>query len=427
MKTKNYSNTAVDLKLFLVLPVFFFVFVSFSSCAAKKAISTSTAEIAPPPPPPPPPPTPTPAPPQPQPNMAHYRIIGNDTIYSFVDEMPQFPGGQEAFEKFKTENTKYPPEIKSLGIEGSVLVGFAIEKSGFVSGINIFRGVSPSLDAEVIRVIKSMPSWQPAKVKGKPVKLMYWTAFEFAIIPHSAMVLKDNPVVMTENSGSADQEEPFVVVEEMPLFPGGDSTLLAYLSQNTKYPESAKINNIQGKVIVRFCVTSKGGVDRISVLKSVSPELDKEATRVVSTLPSFRPGKQGGKQVPVWYMVPISFSLNKTSLDAAPKTPPPPTSSSYNEAPVFPGGEQAIYKFINSNIVYPALSKEKKITGKVYLSFCIYIDGSIGEVSVINGVDPALDKEAIRVIRLLPAWKPGKLDGTPVKVSYTLPVTFALK
>jgi periplasmic protein TonB len=112
-----------------------------------------------------------------------------------------------------------------------------------------------------------------------------------------------------EKTMSHDQEEPYVVVEEMPLFPGGDSTLLAYISHNTKYPETAKINKIQGKVIVRFCVTSVGSVNRISVLKSVNPDLDAEAARVVGSLPSFKPGKQGGKPVPVWYMVPIEFSL----------------------------------------------------------------------------------------------------------------------
>jgi protein TonB len=105
-------------------------------------------------------------------------------------------------------------------------------------------------------------------------------------------------------------DEPYVVVEEMPIFPGGDSTLLAYIVQNTHYPEKAKLNKIEGKVIVRFCVNATGGVDRISILKGATPELDAEANRVVSTLPPFKPGRQGGKNVPVWYMVPIDFKLN---------------------------------------------------------------------------------------------------------------------
>jgi TonB family protein len=103
---------------------------------------------------------------------------------------------------------------------------------------------------------------------------------------------------------------PFVTVDEMPKFPGGDEALLNYIGKNTVYPESAKKQNLQGKVIVRFCVTSKGGVSMISVLQSVSPDFDAEAMRVVSTLPKFNPGRQGGKEVPVWFMVPIAFTLN---------------------------------------------------------------------------------------------------------------------
>jgi TonB family protein len=106
-----------------------------------------------------------------------------------------------------------------------------------------------------------------------------------------------------------NEEEPFVVVEQMPEFPGGDEALLKYIADNTKYPEASKTAKIQGKVIIRFCVTKKGTVDRISVLTKVAPDIDTEAMRVVSTLPAFKPGQQGGKDVPVWYMVPITFAL----------------------------------------------------------------------------------------------------------------------
>jgi periplasmic protein TonB len=116
--------------------------------------------------------------------------------------------------------------------------------------------------------------------------------------------------VITEEVQEEEPEvEPFIVVEEMPAFPGGEKALLDYIAANTIYPEVAKENNVQGKVVVGFCVTSKGGVDRVSVLKGVDPELDKEAIRVVKSLPAFKPGKQGGKPVPVWFSVPIKFEL----------------------------------------------------------------------------------------------------------------------
>jgi TonB family protein len=109
----------------------------------------------------------------------------------------------------------------------------------------------------------------------------------------------------SEDSGDV----PFVIVEEMPVFPGGDATLLKYLAENTIYPENAKKNSIQGKVVTRFCITETGNINKITILQRVDPELDAEAIRVVGTLPSFKPGRNGGKAVPVWYMVPITFTL----------------------------------------------------------------------------------------------------------------------
>jgi len=113
------------------------------------------------------------------------------------------------------------------------------------------------------------------------------------------------PVLPTETSES----EPFVVVEEMPVFPGGDVALIKFIAENTNYPERAKEANIQGKVVLRFCITENGSVSRVSVLEGVDPDLDAEAMRVAKILPAFKPGKQGGKAVPVWYMVPITFAL----------------------------------------------------------------------------------------------------------------------
>lgn len=104
-------------------------------------------------------------------------------------------------------------------------------------------------------------------------------------------------------------QEVFVVVEEMPSFPGGDTELFKFIYDNIKYPEIAKENNIQGKVILRFCVTYKGTVDQVSVVRGVDPALDEEAIRVIKMLPLWKPGKQGGKPVNVWYSVPISFQL----------------------------------------------------------------------------------------------------------------------
>jgi TonB family protein len=114
------------------------------------------------------------------------------------------------------------------------------------------------------------------------------------------------PPVAETDTGSI----PYVQVDEMPVFKGGDPEILKYIAQNTIYPELAKKNGIQGKVIVRFAVEIDGSIDKISVLQGVDTELDREAMRVVGTLPAFeKPGIKDGKVVSVWYMIPINFTL----------------------------------------------------------------------------------------------------------------------
>ena len=103
--------------------------------------------------------------------------------------------------------------------------------------------------------------------------------------------------------------EIFVVVEEMPTFPGGDTELMKFINSNIVYPEAAKEKNIQGRVILRFAVMATGKVDNVQVLKPVDPSLDEEAIRVVKSLPDWQPGRQGGKPVNVWYSVPITFAM----------------------------------------------------------------------------------------------------------------------
>lgn len=94
------------------------------------------------------------------------------------------------------------------------------------------------------------------------------------------------------------------------------------------------------------------------------------------------------------------------------------------DMPSFPGGN--VQKWIAKNVKYPVLAMENGIQGKVYIQFVIERDGSITDVKVLRGVDASLDKEAVRVVKAMPKWKPGKQRGKPVRVSYTLPINFQL-
>ena len=107
-----------------------------------------------------------------------------------------------------------------------------------------------------------------------------------------------------------DDEEVFMVVENMPEFPGGDLGLMKYIQKNIKYPAIAKEYNITGKVYVSFIVDKTGSVINVKVVRGVDKNLDAEAVRVIKSLPKYKPGKQRGKAVRVMFTVPINFTLN---------------------------------------------------------------------------------------------------------------------
>ncbi len=107
------------------------------------------------------------------------------------------------------------------------------------------------------------------------------------------------------------EEKVFIAVDEMPEYPGGNQALLKYISENLIYPQDAQRNNIQGRVTLKFVVNRNGSVDRIEIIGSIDSLLDNEAIRVVRTLPKFKPGKQGGVPVPVWFSLPVLFKINE--------------------------------------------------------------------------------------------------------------------
>ena len=95
--------------------------------------------------------------------------------------------------------------------------------------------------------------------------------------------------------------------------------------------------------------------------------------------------------------------------------------------PQFPGGDAALLGYISKSVKYPAIAQENGIQGRVIISFVIEKDGLVADATVVRGVDSALDKEALRVVNNMPKWKPGEQRGKPVRVNYTLPVTFLLQ
>lgn len=122
-------------------------------------------------------------------------------------------------------------------------------------------------------------------------------------------VLKAKEVIAQPEPPKAEENKIFEVVEQMPAFPGGDAALMKYLQENTNYPTIAAENGVQGRVVIGFVVEKDGSITDVTVIKSQDPSLDREATRVVKSMPRWIPGKQNGSAVRVKYQVPVTFRL----------------------------------------------------------------------------------------------------------------------
>lgn len=136
------------------------------------------------------------------------------------------------------------------------------------------------------------------------VKKLFLVAVLSVLATSHAFSQSNQQVKETEETKSSQ------VVEEMPMFPGGEKALVTCLKENLKYPTVPAENGIQGRVIVLFKVEADGSLTDVRIGGSVDPSIDREALRLVKAMPKWIPGKQDGKPVPVKFQLPITFSLN---------------------------------------------------------------------------------------------------------------------
>ncbi|MBL7973068.1 MAG: TonB family protein [Prolixibacteraceae bacterium] len=223
---------------------------------------------------------------------------GDEKTFTIVEQMPEFPGGALALRKHIAQQIRYPVSAQKAGVAGTVFVHFVINSDGMPSDVKVVRSVEPTLDNEAIRVIYTMPKWKPGFQQGKAVNVAYNLPIEFILQTMTA--IDDN----TFNASIND-------VEEVPQFPGGNGALKAFITATMKYPIIALENGIIGQVIVKFVVDKKGSVTNVKILRGVDPSLDKEALRIVNSMPKWNPGKQKGEFVDATYEIPIDFNLPK--------------------------------------------------------------------------------------------------------------------
>lgn len=190
---------------------------------------------------------------------------------------------------------------------GRYSAGAVTNPQGPTSGsARIYRGGCWFYDADLCRCVYRDRSTPTGAGNTLGLRLVLPQDKEVPVTAPSARTA-DSQLNMGQNVKT--KSEPFTVVEVMPIFPGGQTALVQYIASHLKYPPVAQENGVQGRVFVSFVVGEDGYVEDVQVIKGVDPSLDKEAVRVVKSLPRWTPGNQQGKPVRVRYSVPVTFAL----------------------------------------------------------------------------------------------------------------------
>jgi TonB family protein len=211
-------------------------------------------------------------------------------------------------------------------------------------------------------------------------------------------------------------KQPFASVEHAPQFPG---SLADFLRNNIRYPAAMRQANVEGKVFVQFLVETDGTIANIKAINDPGYGSGDEAERVMASSPKWTPAYQNGKPIKVMYTVPISFTLNNTT--GANKI-----FNTVEKQPQFPGGLVKFGEFLQSNIHYPAAMRQANVQGKAIVQFIVEEDGSLSNIQVLSSPGYGSGEEAARVLDISPKWTPGYQNSKPVRVMYTVPVSFTL-
>jgi TonB family protein len=320
-------------------------------------------------------------------NVGQMTAPQDTLVFEVVEVPPRFPGGEVKLMEYLSRTVRYPVEAQKKHVQGRVILHFIIEKDGSVSNVRVARSVDPSLDAEAIRVVNSMPKWEPARQKGQSVRVRYTIPIQFRLQGNEGIV----PDPKIDKAANTDK----------------DVMVVGYDKQNP----TSKSNDLSGKNVMYFVDGKK--VDSIDNLdaKSVS---HMEVLKNKEALEKYGAADKEGV-----ILITTKQHENASSKFDAVDIP--------EEMPEFPGGINEMMKFLQENMKYPEDAKKAGKQGRVIVQYVVDKDGSIIDATILRSVYPSIDAEALRVVNAMPKWTPGKVKGSPVKVKYTLPLSFNLQ
>lgn len=232
---------------------------------------------------------------------AKQAIEEDGEVFLIVEQMPRFEGGDlNKFRQWVQMRVQYPKELQQAGVEGRVIVSFEVDKDGSVVNVQTRRTPDSRLSDRVVKLVKQSPKWEPGKQRGQAVRVSYTIPIEFKITKTEA----------EPQAAEAHEEEntPFLIVEQMPTFEGGDINAFRQWTEAQLKPQhDADGNPLTGMVICSFVIEADGSLSEIIPLRSPDQRLTDEVVRIIKLSPRWEAGRQRGQAVRVKFTVPVQF------------------------------------------------------------------------------------------------------------------------
>jgi len=310
-----------------------------------------------------------------------YSAASTDTnsspIFTMIENMPSYVGGAEERVRFFDENLRYPVSALKSGVQGTVYISIIVDSTGIITSAKIVKGIGAECDEEAMRVVGLMPKWIPGKHDGQYVRVIL-------TIPVKFNIARQNTIrVAYYNQAQADLK-------------AGD-TCKSCINLMTA---STLGDKVASKEYENMCV-------KYETIREAPDSILMEYPGYNLTLIS-KP-KCNSKIVYTYY------NKKKERI-----------SSIYEVPPEFPDGEIGRTKFLQDNIRYPKLARVNGIEGTVVATFTMDETGQISDVKILRGIGGGCDEEVVRVIYLMPRWKPATLRGKPILVEFNMSINYSV-
>ncbi len=328
------------------------------------------------------------------------------TPLDYVEQMPEYPGGNGAILQSLAQNVKYPKEALRYRIQGKVYVKFVVDETGHVVDPVVLRGIGSGCDAAAVRAVQGLARFTPGRQNGVPVKVYYNVPIAFTI--------RKMPPPSNWNPAYAGDEGVVYDLPEEPITHVG----VAPAQEGGLYSQPAPQPGVRGAVIVRFLLDTEGRVQYARVDAPQLPSLDSAAIRLVAASSGWRPARQGGVVVPSHLSHTLLFGVERRpDVFYAPEAP----------ATYLGDGPDALAKHLQQVVQYPAVARAAKRGGVVRVRIVVDTTGQVTEPESITSLSPELDAEALRAVQTLPAFRPARHAGKPVASYVIVPVVFRLE